>query len=122
MKWARYAINNYEVSSAGDRRFSALYARLPDGRTIEEAYQLDVKGYRTHGNNWKLGKGKPPLRQLTRDQLWNEYKNLWITWASANPNLINDLKHRAQGRTLTDKFATSEISQARALADICNTF
>lgn len=38
--------NFYEVSSKGDKRFSAFYARLKDGRTIEEAYQLDVKGYR----------------------------------------------------------------------------
>ena len=27
---------------------AALYAQLPDHRTIEEAYQLDVKGYRAH--------------------------------------------------------------------------
>nr|DAN43418.1 MAG TPA: hypothetical protein [Caudoviricetes sp.] len=29
--------NNYEVSSKGDKRFSALYATLRDGRTIEQA-------------------------------------------------------------------------------------
>ena len=26
----------YEVSTQGDKRFSALVARMPDGRTIEE--------------------------------------------------------------------------------------
>jgi hypothetical protein len=31
--------NTYEVSSRGDKRFSALYAKLSDGRTIEQAYQ-----------------------------------------------------------------------------------
>lgn len=51
----------YEVSTKGDARFSALNARLIDGRTIEEAYQLDVKGYRRFGNDWRLGKGKAPL-------------------------------------------------------------
>lgn len=51
----------YEVSTKGDSRFSALNARLVDGRTIEEAYQLDVKGYRRFGNDWRLGKGKAPL-------------------------------------------------------------
>ncbi len=32
----------YEVSSIGDIRFSALFARLEDGRTIEQHYQCDV--------------------------------------------------------------------------------
>lgn len=72
--WARYAAGGYEVSSRGDRRFSALYARLGDGRTIEQAYQLDVKGYRTTGaTDWRVGKGRPPLRPLSRDALWLEY-------------------------------------------------
>ena len=48
--WARYSPNSYEVSTKGDKRFSALNARLKDGRTIEEAYQLDVKGYRQDVN------------------------------------------------------------------------
>lgn len=60
-KYARKAEQNYEVSSYGDTRFSPLVAKLSDGRTIEEAYQLDIKGYRKLGNNWKLGKGKPPM-------------------------------------------------------------
>ena len=56
--WARRDKNGYEVSSKGDKRFSALYARMLDGRTIEEHYQCDVKGYDVGGTNWKLGKGK----------------------------------------------------------------
>lgn len=42
--FARFApagARSYECSSAGDRRFSALYAYLDDGRSIEEAFQLD---------------------------------------------------------------------------------
>ena len=35
----------YEVSSIGDKRFSAMYAVMPDGRTIEQWYQCDLKGY-----------------------------------------------------------------------------
>lgn len=107
----------YEVSSHGDSRFSALFARLPDGRTIEEAYQLDVKGYRATSNNWRAGKGKPPL--IKRD-LWPEYLQLWQTWADTNPTLINDLRTKATGKQLTDKFANTPISQARALAHILN--
>jgi DNA polymerase bacteriophage-type len=114
---ARFHPEGYEVSSAGDRRFSALYARLPDGRTIEEAYQLDVKGYRATSNDWRVGKGKPPIRP--RD-LWPEYKDLWRQWACLNPEAMKDLKAKADSRVLTDRFASSPISQARALAEILN--
>lgn len=37
--------DGYECSSAGDFRFSAFYAIMPDGRSIEQHYQCDVKGY-----------------------------------------------------------------------------
>lgn len=116
--WARFSSNGYEVSSKGDKRFSALYARLPDSRSIEEAYQLDVKGYRKFGNDWKLGKGKPPLNPEL--DLWKEYLTLWHEWAENNPNLIKDLKEKSKGKVLTDMFANSSISQARALASILN--
>ncbi|MCB1712490.1 MAG: hypothetical protein KDH96_08465, partial [Candidatus Riesia sp.] len=80
--WARYSPNSYEVSTKGDKRFSALNARLKDGRTIEEAYQLDVKGYREDVNgvqdtNWRKGKNKPTINKITREQQWKEYKSLW---------------------------------------------
>lgn len=117
--WSRFASNGYEVSSAGDKRFSALFARLKDGRSVEEAYQLDVKGYRATGaSSWRAGKGKPPLRALDRDQLWAEYLALWQLWACENPSLVADLRQCAGGRPLTDRFASSPISQARALAAI----
>lgn len=32
--WKRYDKNGYEVSSAGDKRFSAFYAKMPDGRSF----------------------------------------------------------------------------------------
>lgn len=64
----------YEVSTQGDRRFSALVARMPDGRTIEE------------------GKGKPPLRS----------------------------RAAKSGYRLCDRFASTPVNQARALATILN--
>jgi len=91
---------------------------LRDGRTIEEAYQLDVKGYRKFGNDWRIGKGKLPLRDLTHDQLWEEYLSLWRQWACENPSLIDDLHRISAGRPLTDKYAYTPVSQARALAII----
>lgn len=116
--FARYPLPgkpNLEMSSHGDKRFSALYARLKDGRSIEEAYQLDVKGYRAHGNDWRLGKGKPPLHNV---DLWPAYKSLWATWVNENPAIFDDLARKAQNSILTDKFASSPISQARALAEL----
>lgn len=118
--WARYSDNSYEVSSQGDKRFSALYAKLKDGRTIEEAYQLDIKGYRTKGNDWKLGKGKKPLNNKNKEQIWQEYKNLWVQYLNENPDLEKDLREKAAGKVLTDKFATTDVSQARALSEILN--
>lgn len=117
-EWARYADDGYEVSTAGDMRFSAMHARLQDGRTIEEAYQLDIKGYRAQGDSWRLGKGKRPLVPMTPDETWAAYKALWQRWASENPALIADLRRRAAGRPLTDQYAKTAVSQARALAEI----
>ena len=116
--WARFSPVGYECSSAGDRRFSALCATLTDGRTIEEAYQLDVKGYRRHGNDWRLGKGRRPLHRV---DLWQSYLALWQRWADQNPELMAELVRRtAQYRILTDRFASGPISQARALAQVLN--
>ena len=120
--WARTASNGYEVSSKGDSRFSALYAHLKDGRSIEEAYQLDVKGYRSQGNDWKLGKGKPPLMKISKEALYAKYLNLWKQWTKENPRIFADLLLKSQGKPLTDCFAKTDISQARALADVINEY
>jgi hypothetical protein len=121
--WKRYASDGYEVSSRGDARFSALKARLKDGRTVEEAYQLDVKGYRRLG--WTVGQAKrdrgrnAPVR-LTPWELWLNYLNLWRQWATENPSLMGELRTLSEGKPLTDMFASSDVSQARALAQILN--
>lgn len=115
-KWARR--NGYECSTKGDKRFSALCARMPDGRTIEEHYQCDVKGYDVGGTNWKLGKGKPAIREV---DLWSSYLILWTIWALNNP-IIYELKDLAKhhNNTLSDCFANTEVNQARALSVILN--
>ena len=119
-EWARYSENGYECSTRGDRKLSALCAKLRDGRTIEEAYQLDVKGYRKYGNDWRLGKGKPAINGKTHEQLWNEYFELWRTYVKENGDYFIDLVKREQGKTFTDMFASTDISQARAIAIMCN--
>lgn len=116
--WARYG--GYECSSQGDQRFSAFSARLPDGRSIEEHYQCDVKGYDPGGRNWRLGKGKAPLRHNTN--LWQAYLSLWRIWAVTHGLELADLAERAAAvnGVLSDQFATSSINQAHALATLLN--
>lgn len=116
--WSRY--KGYQVSTKGDKRFSAFNAILPDGRSIEMHYQCDVKGYQPGGRNWKLGKGKPPLNPNI--DLWEEYYALWKTWAFLNKALIEELLEivKEYDGMLADVFATTEINQARALASVLN--
>ena len=110
----------YECSSKGDKRFSALFAVMPDGRTIEQHYQCDVKGYQPGGRDWKLGKGKPPLDK-SKD-MWQEYLALWEIWANHNGQLMDELGYAAakKGYCLSDCFASTPVNQARALAEILN--
>lgn len=127
----------YEVSTAGDKRFSALNATFAEGtiidgidvsgKTIEYVYQNVIK---------KSGKGKAPAKDsilnldgknLTKEELedfsyYKGYLPLWQEWAKQNPALISELKAKSAGKTLTDKFARTKISQARALTDILNNF
>lgn len=49
------------------------------------------------------------------------YLPLWQEWARQNPELIEDLRAKSAGKVLTDKFANTRVSQARALADILNS-
>lgn len=124
-QWARKAEQGYECSSAGDKRFSAFTAHMPDGRTIEHWYQCDIKGYDPGGTNWRLGKGKPSLIGYPDDQLYGMYLSLWKFWAIRNPLFIMELAilARQHGNMLTDCFAGSNensVNQARALAQILN--
>lgn len=105
-KWGRFS-DGYEVSGLGDVRFSPLYASLPSGKTIQEAYFDEIKAR--------------PIA-LSENELWNVYLNIWKIWANHNPRLIDELSYHAinNNYTLTDNFATSNINQARALATILN--
>lgn len=121
--WERKHSNGYEVSSKGDKRFSALYAKMPDGRTIEQWYQCDIKGHDTGGTNWKLGKGKPSLIQYPGDGQWEMYLSLWKFWAIQNFATVTELQDALKDVTVfTDCFASTPINQARALAWIFNNW
>lgn len=143
--WDTASDNSYEVSTLasknkmskqeGDARFSALNAIFKKGTiidgvdvggmSIEDVYQKIIK---------KSGKGKAPAKT---SRLYNEdlktkkeredfsyyeaYLPLWQEWTRQNPELIEELRENARGKTLTDKYAyNTTVSQARALADILN--
>lgn len=141
-KWDNKEVpNGYEVSTAakrdgviGDARFSALNAKFAEGtkiegvdvsnKTIEWVYQNVMK---------KSGKGQPPAqdsklynpdlktKEAREDFSYEKgYLPLWKEWAKQNPELIEELRTASIGRVLTDRFATTKVSQARALADILN--
>ena len=109
-EWRRYAKpgEGYEVSSRGDKRFSAFYARLSSSLTIEQAYQT-AKG---------SGKGRPSIHE--NFDYWGTYLSLWKQWASENPDLIAELRVLTLNKILTDQFANTQNNQARALAEILN--
>ena len=116
--WSRFG--GYECSTMGSRTYSAFHAIL-GGRSIECHYQCDVKGYDPGGTNWRIGKGKPPLNKNV--DTWTEYLNLWARWANMHQLHMHYLGHVALGEhngVLSDRFATTPINQAHALATLLN--
>jgi hypothetical protein len=90
-----------ECSSAGDRRFSAFYARLRayGNKSIEEIYQAaKVFEDGTTGLNWREAKGRQPVNAAQCAQL---YASLWDTYIREQPQLIPVLT-AASG--ISDKF------------------
>lgn len=51
----------YDVSMRGDNRFHPQKALLHDGKSIDEVYQLDIKGYRVKSDDPSKFRGLPPL-------------------------------------------------------------
>ena len=121
-KWSRVVKRGepyYECSSKGHKEYSAIYAKIND-KSIEEIYQLDIKGYRGMINNWTEAKGKPPLRNINEEELFEEYVELWKKYFKEHPELLEKIKKEAYGKTITDMFGITSINQARAIACILN--
>lgn len=112
----------YEVSTQGDRRFSALVATLEDGRSIEQHHQCDSKGFQPGGTDWRLGKGRPGLDPSV--DLWAAYLEMWRLWASKHVHLLQELLILLvpYHGCLSDSFARTPTNQARALAIILNDY
>lgn len=99
----------YEVSSSGDYRFSDLEATLSDGKTIKEAFEPFLARYKSTDKS---------VKPLTYKQLYLTYKNLWRQWADEHPDEIASLAVEAKGKTLTNKYAKTNINNARVLSEI----
>lgn len=124
-KWSRVVPRGksyYECSSKGDTGYSPMFATLKkyDNKTIEEIYQLDIKGYRSKTNDWKQAKGKPPLNGKTEEELFLEYVELWEEYFKEKPFLLDAIRTTTLNTTITDMFGVTPINQARAICYILN--
>lgn len=99
-------MRNLECSSAGDRRFSAFYAKVNFNGvydTIENHYQKVKRGE----NNESVGKGKKVHHFVINDRIFEPqeltayYRLLWYTYLKQHPDLVAFAK---QFDTFTDKF------------------
>lgn len=119
--WSRYkkGQNDYECSSVGDKRLSALFAKLKDGRIIEDIYQLDIKGNGQATTGFSKSCCGKRQSKMPREYLWQNYLLLWKQYLDENPDLVLELL-QDRTRNFTDCFAKSDISQARAIATILN--
>lgn len=110
--------STFEVSTKGDslgKKFSALNAKLKDGRTIEQAW-AEAKGYKTI----KEAKGKSA--KIKGFKYREVYFGLWEQWAEENPDLVKELAEKTEGMTLVDSFAKTENNQANALTQIVENY
>lgn len=90
-----------ECSSAGDRRFSAFFARVKarGGKTIEEVYQA-AKVFRNGDTGLPIDEAKG-FRPVNVKEVAELYAALWDEYVAENPNLVQPL---INARGLSDRF------------------
>ena len=77
-----------EVSSKGDKRFSAFYARIRflQNKSIEELYQgIKIFDGGETGLNWREAKGRKATNQ---EQAHKYYSHYWDLYFQENPELL----------------------------------
>ena len=106
-----------ECSSAGDKRFSAFYARV-GSRSIEEIYQAAkvFEGSKT-GLHWRRAKGR---KAVNGDAVSLLYRELWRIYLDLNPALWQVL---CDATGLSDRFGQpGHNCQAAVLWDLRNEY
>lgn len=116
-------VKRYELSSDGDNRFSSRIAKFKDGRSVEEVFQLDIKGYGQIGKEWKNKRNQPSLIPYTEEELYNAYKMLWRKWAIENKSVFNEIVDKVkEGYVLSDKYAqtpnSSRMNRLQVLTEL----
>lgn len=87
-----------ECSSAGDKRFSAFWAKLGD-KSIEDLYQAaKVFEDGSTGLHWREAKGKTAVNMV---EVSRYYEDLWRVYMEHHPELYPVL---AAASGLSDKF------------------
>ena len=116
-----YLLENYlksnplEVSKFENSVLSE-YAKDVFGSNYDAAkdnFQSDYASYIKYANLSNLSK-----EELEDFSYTEGYLPLWKEWAAQNPDLMEELRIKVKGKTLTDRFANTRVSQARALSDI----
>lgn len=116
-----YLLENYlksnplEVSKFENSVLSE-YAKDVFGSNYDAAkdnFQGDYASYIKYANLSNLSK-----EELEDFSYTEGYLPLWKEWAAQNTELIEELREKSKGKVLTDRFANTGVSQARALSDI----
>lgn len=123
--WSRFAPDGQkglEVTSKGGligKRFSPFFMKHKSGKSLENYYQLDIKGYGKLGyTSWKQVKGEAPLNPDI--DCYETFKTLYWEYFRNNPSVLYELAVLGIDHVFTDLHATSSNTQARAYSEILN--
>jgi sulfatase maturation enzyme AslB (radical SAM superfamily) len=111
-----------ECSSKGFKPFSAFYAKLPSGKSIEERYQAyKVFEDGSTGLSWREAKGRKAVNQ---EEAAEYYERCWRVYLRYNMNLIPKLM---MAKGLSDIFGQEgHVCQATILwkirGELCRVF
>lgn len=110
-----------ECSSAGDRRFSSLYAKVDifgKNDCIVNHVQLSKRFLHERPRHWKDGRGRFATHleienvRLNPRLLPQWHKFLWLKYLDAHPELVEEAKSY---NVFTDKFSEEDSRDAEAI-------
>ena len=99
------------------KTFQYLQSKLDDLFASQQKAQPQPKGARS-----KVGKkGEPKLQKYTSEEVSRMYDDLWRKWFDENPELLEELNKRSEGKVLYDPYSPAEglfQNQARSITKI----
>ncbi|MHA2063688.1 MAG: hypothetical protein ACXABY_04815, partial [Candidatus Thorarchaeota archaeon] len=131
-QWSKRSLHSYKVE--GDSDYSPTQAVLSDKAVREYTShylgrEMGIKDLATpNSDQWKSGSIqhlweqyiKPALmsREEPGTDLFEDYKDLWMVWASENATKMESLAFVAYNRVLTNDNSKGANNNARALSEI----